>query len=265
MTENTTEQNRPRDKATQAILRLINEKPGYSFSDIREAVGRYYPRKFATGEVFDYILDRILSEYVTPRLEKKGRTELLERKVHYQTSEVERAKIDDLTGLPRRKLFLQFFEMEKQKHPTNWTFVLMDLDNFKDCNSDYGYLGGDQALKGFANLAKTIFNHGLESIVGRWGGEEFLVALPGTEQAYEGKIAELRDAYKQLASTSFTNPESKFQGTFSAGIYHHDFTQGELPVRDIINRVDHALSNAKVAGKDQAVVWSPQLPVSAGK
>lgn len=262
MVENALEQQilKPRDKATDAIVQLLRQNPASSMSDIRELVGTYYQRKYATGAVFEYILDRILSEYVQPQLSKSEATSLRQKKVHFQMKEVEKARIDELTGLPRRRLFTEILTIEKQYH-TKWTFLLLDIDNFKQCNTAYGLKGGDSALQAVARLLKASMNHETESIIGRWGGEEFIVAIPAEMNNLDERIAALREAYQQAIHRIFVKPDDTFRGTFSIGRYDHDFSKGDISIDDVVNRADDALYIAKTTGKNKSIVWDENTPV----
>lgn len=254
----------PRDLARNMVLDLIRQHPAYSFSDIRGIVGAHYPRKFATGPVFEYILDRILGEYVRPKLGKNDATELRQKKIQFQIKEIEKARIDDLTGLPRRKLFTEMLTLETQRHK-QWTFLLLDLDNFKRCNTIYGLEGGDLALRTIAALLKSTLNNGAESIIGRWGGEEFVIAIPGEMNGLDDRISLLRQAYQQAVRTIFVKSDEEFQGTLSIGRYDHDFTGGDVPIGEIVSRADDALYIAKTTGKNRTVAWTKTTPPRPGK
>jgi len=91
------------------------------------------------------------------------------------------ANIDSLTGLPNRRHTAQLIEaaLERAGRASEpLTIALIDLDHFKAINDLGGHAGGDQVLREFARLARTTLR--ATDTFGRWGGEEFLVAMPGT-------------------------------------------------------------------------------------
>lgn len=266
MVENALEQRmvRPRDKATEAVLQLLRQNPDYSMHDIRSVVGQSYPRRFATGPVFEYILDRVINEYVVPKLPKHEATSLRQKKIHFQTKEIEKARIDELTELPRRSLFTEMFTVEKQYHP-KWVFLLLDIDEFKRCNTVYGFEGGDTALRAISQLLKATLNHEIETIIGRWGGEEFIVAVPGEMRGIESRIEKLRQAHEQAVAKVFIRQDEIFRGTFSIGWYDHDFSKEEIPIEQIVSRADDALYMAKTTGKNKTVRWDANTHIRPTK
>lgn len=245
---------RPRDRVAASIIGLVQSNPDFSYSDIRRLVGERYPRKVATGELFDFILEKITTELVIPKLTKNQANLLHTKKVEYTKSEIAQGRIDDLTGLPRRKQFLELLAHEGRQHPGPWTLVMVDLDHFKNCNDVYGHDAGDQMLRGFSDLLQTTFNHGKGSIAGRWGGEEFVVAVPGRLMPEDERLKVLQTSYKQLAQASCSKPDVLFGGTISAGIAHFNQTQ---PITESITRADQALLQAKNTGRNKIEVWRP--------
>ncbi|MFP3392831.1 GGDEF domain-containing protein [Brevibacillus sp. SIMBA_040] len=89
---------------------------------------------------------------------------------------------DSLTGVLVNRRFIDKLEQEVQLAKRNQypvTLLFIDLDNFKDFNDRHGHIRGDQLLCQFADLLQV--NVRRQDIVGRWGGEEFVVLLPQTE------------------------------------------------------------------------------------
>lgn len=219
-------------------------------------MGERYPRRVASGELFNFILEKITTELVVPKLSKHNANLLHSQKVAYAQSEVAQGRIDDLTGLPRRKQFLELVQHEGQQHKGPWTIILMDLDHFKNCNDVYGHDAGDQVLRGFSELLQTTLNHGKGSIAGRWGGEEFVVAVPGHLTPQDDRIKLLQTSYKQLTDISYTKANTTFGGTLSAGLVHYDSTQS-LDIPEYITKADQALFHAKDMGRNRIELWRP--------
>ncbi len=155
--------------------------------------------------------------------------------------------IDNLTGLYNRFYIKETFEYEKRqanRYETELSIVMIDVDDFKSVNDTYGHNEGDYFLKTISEELKKVFRD--TDVVGRWGGEEFLVLLPKTtiDDAYV--IAErLR---KQIESKLFPHIGSK---TASFGItkLHENDT---LDIA--IGRADKALYYAKENGRNQVKI-----------
>lgn len=240
---------RPRDIAANKVLTAVKTNPDYTFSDVKRIIGETYPRRYATGEVFDYIVERVIADYVRPNLPKAQATELMKKKIENVNQELTLARKDDLTGLPRRKLFLAMLQQEhKRREPIK--IAMFDLDNFKQINTKYGHVGGDKALKGFARLLEACFPSAT-----RWGGEEFIIAEP-EEIDIEGKMKVLRDAFKQFTDTEFPNHGLPV-GTFSDG---QTILASDGDIEETIRRSDDALSISKQTGRNKTTHWTPQTP-----
>lgn len=130
------------------------------------------------------------------------------------------ATLDELTGLPNRRFLQQALEAEalrSKRSPAPWCVALIDLDNFKRINDTRGHATGDEVLKWFAAQAKTFMR--ASDLVGRWGGEEFVVLMPGTS------IEDGVHALQRLKSMMEARPSSPApEGltiTFSAGVSQH--------------------------------------------
>ena len=94
------------------------------------------------------------------------------------------ATVDTLTGLLNRRAFLDALERESarsERHAYPLSVLLLDVDHFKRVNDTYGHAAGDAVLQGFARVLSSVARR--SDVVGRWGGEEFVVALPQTGAA----------------------------------------------------------------------------------
>ncbi|MGN6390203.1 MAG: diguanylate cyclase [Burkholderiaceae bacterium] len=158
---------------------------------------------------------------------------------------------DELTGVCNRREILRLAELEREhaqrKTPAAALCVcLIDLDYFKSVNDRFGHGVGDAVLRAFAaamqdGIRKT--DH-----FGRYGGEEFLLVLPGVDGPRAGLLAEkLRQRIAQLAFPEMPG----LSVTISIGIAQ--FADGESLPRTIF-RADRALYEAKDGGRDQVVV-----------
>lgn len=124
------------------------------------------------------------------------------------------------------------------------SIALIDLDHFKEVNDTHGHGVGDETLAGFARRAQAALRE--TDVIGRWGGEEFLVLFPGTRLAQaEHALKRLRTCL-QADGVSGTVPQLRV--TFSAGVTEYGSEEDDDTV---IERIDRALYEAKSAGRDR--------------
>lgn len=127
--------------------------------------------------------------------------------------------------------------------------LIIDLDHFKSFNDRFGHQTGDTALQVFAEVLRR--DLGGEELGFRWGGEEFLVLLPGSDR---GKALERCRLWRaRLAATPIAAAEGRAL-TFSAGVAVAP-EAGEA-LADLVRAADVALYRAKVTGRDRALAWS---------
>ncbi|MEM9088567.1 MAG: response regulator [Cyanobacteria bacterium P01_F01_bin.53] len=158
------------------------------------------------------------------------------------------ADVDNLTGVANRRKSTQDLMRllglaQRQKQPL--CLGLLDLDNFKQINDDYGHAVGDRVLRRLGEQLRTTFRG--EDIVARWGGEEFVVGLYGID-SHEGR--QRMDQFSQhWQQESFTVKANTFHSTFSAGIatYPHDATD----LRGLYRAADTVLCQRKTARRDR--------------
>jgi diguanylate cyclase (GGDEF)-like protein len=181
----------------------------------------------------------------------------------------EQARRDSLTGAYNHGHLLVRLNEEvdragRSQSPVS--LIMLDIDHFKEYNDIYGHVIGDEVL---CLLVKAIQNHvKKEDIVGRWGGEEFSVALPEASTSQALVVAER--IRRTLASMELTDksgiPIPK--PTVSQGIA--TFPQDAKDSADLVDIADEALYIAKQRGRDQIMVAvrdcaiPVQSPVDAG-
>lgn len=165
---------------------------------------------------------------------------------------IELSTIDELTGIYNRRETIN--KLQEVLH-TSWRYsreycvVLIDLDNFKNINDTLGHKAGDEALSGFANILKTRLRK--TDIFGRFGGEEFVVIMPETNQVDGKRICEtLLNDIEHLTLQSDTSGKLKL--SFSAGITMINGKDNDTS--EILRRADKAMYKAKAAGKGQVVL-----------
>lgn len=166
------------------------------------------------------------------------------------------ASTDPLTGLYNRRAFEEHLTQTMaliQRGSAPATLVMMDLDHFKIINDDFGHEAGDKVIEQFALLCKSVFRQ--SDVIGRWGGEEFVVLLSNTTEA-EALLATER-LHQGLRQTPIVNdqPHPLFI-TVSVGIC--TLTQdGEL--EESLRTVDSLLYQAKESGRNCTVCASATI------
>ncbi len=161
----------------------------------------------------------------------------------------DRATMDGLTGLLNRAAFIDLAENELRRlrrSRTTATLILADLDHFKAINDQFGHSAGDSALQAFARAcAGTVRS---TDLVGRYGGEEFIVLLPGVTPERAQEIA--ADISRRLHQPGpGVIPRLP---TVSYGIASTDAGPGGLEA--VVASADAALYQAKTLGRDRAVL-----------
>jgi diguanylate cyclase (GGDEF)-like protein len=166
-----------------------------------------------------------------------------------------RAMIDPVTELPNRRALDERLEEEVEralrfKEPLSLCFV--DLDHFKSVNDIYGHATGDAVLKHVGMVLRRA-SRGVD-FVGRFGGEEFVVLVPGVWSEESIQLADrLRLA---IAETEFFSTNKKrFRLSASVGIA--GLPEHALDGALLCIRADEALYTAKRQGRDRVVVYSP--------
>lgn len=166
----------------------------------------------------------------------------------------EKSRIDGLTGLYLRRYFLKRLdaEMRRDRRYSDGFYVLMlDLDRFKNVNDKYGHLTGDKVLVSIAKIISSSIR--LCDLVGRYGGEEFVILVPSVNEKEVQFVAQ--KIKKSVKDTEFKENDEKFNITMSIGISCHS-SKSISNSNFIINTADKALYKAKNAGRDMIVMYA---------
>ncbi len=156
---------------------------------------------------------------------------------------------DHLTGIPNRYYLHQVFENELkryQRYRHSFSLLIIDIDHFKRINDSYGHVVGDEILKKLAQLLTE--NVRENDVVGRWGGEEFLILCPETDAKGGRALAEhLR---LRISQTDFSLGTMMITASFGVTDYRDDEV-----LEETIKRADLALYQAKHDGRDRTIVF----------
>lgn len=184
-----------------------------------------------------------------------------EQKIQELTSVLEYinevANEDYLTGTLNRRGMEEALEREfsrADRHHTELSIAMMDIDRFKQLNDKLGHTTGDEALAHFANVIKEAKR--TTDVLARYGGEEFIIILPNTAQIDAIKVIER--VQRKLTKQFFMHSDQHIVITFSAGVAER--VEGETP-EEIIPRADAALYTAKNSGRNR-VVGAPIVEVA---
>jgi diguanylate cyclase (GGDEF)-like protein len=174
------------------------------------------------------------------------------------------AMTDSLTQVPNRRALMQYAERAlARRNGLPVAFLMIDLDRFKNINDTYGHLKGDEVLRAVAGvLTGRLRRHDL---LGRYGGEEFLVVAPDTGADVALAMAEsLREL---IASIRFATRHGELSVSASIGISICP-ANDTCKLNEILDEADVALYTAKQAGRNKVVcsgsdnVYATDGPVS---
>ncbi len=158
---------------------------------------------------------------------------------------------DELTGLMNRRSILEGLQKEFQMardETRRLSVAMIDLDFFKKVNDTYGHPFGDKALKLVAAQGKKVVRR--HDLLGRYGGEEFLVVFPGCPLQEAAKVLErLRENLAETPLLTDTNIPVTI--TLSAGVA--ELKGDDIDMFALIERADTGLYQAKENGRDQVV------------
>jgi diguanylate cyclase (GGDEF)-like protein len=155
------------------------------------------------------------------------------------------ASTDPLTGLLNRRTLENKVRTLKSGGST-FAVVMADLDRFKNVNDTHGHQAGDRALRSFASVMRATVRP--QDLVARWGGEEFVIVLPGTTE--QDALAVCERIRENLALASQRGDLDTV--TVSLGIAGD--AQGDF--NDGLERADAALHEAKSSGRNRSVIYS---------
>ncbi len=157
---------------------------------------------------------------------------------------------DSMTGLlkhARIKEQLKLEALRAKRAAKPLCAVMLDIDHFKKVNDTYGHGMGDRVIKTLAQLLKQRLRQ--TDLIGRYGGEEFLVILPETSLEISFKVIE--DIRVRFSNIQFIFEAETFLATFSAGIALYEDSLDSL---DVLLAADKCLYQAKNQGRNQTVV-----------
>lgn len=159
----------------------------------------------------------------------------------------EKSSRDALTGIYNR----QYVETFIENSTPPFSLLMIDTDHFKEINDTYGHLVGDEIIKYIAR--ESVNNVRSEDVVGRWGGDEFVIVFKQREKDNSLYVAEkVRNAIKKPYSIDGLN----FNITLSMGLYT---AENKEENKIIFKKADDALYVSKENGRDRITVWEERI------
>ncbi|MCI5146640.1 MAG: GGDEF domain-containing protein [Candidatus Electrothrix sp. AR3] len=160
---------------------------------------------------------------------------------------------DDLTGLYNRRHLVTSLKQEFslcQRHNNMLSLMILDLDHFKDINDTFGHEFGDYVLKDFSNTLRTHVRR--SDLVFRFGGEEFIILLPQTDEA--GALSMAEKIRQVCEEKQIQKADCITQLTVSIGVISYQRDLHQSP-GCMISSADKALYQAKEMGRNRIIVF----------
>jgi diguanylate cyclase (GGDEF)-like protein len=157
---------------------------------------------------------------------------------------------DGLTGLFRHSRIIEQLEVavrRADRQHGGLSVAMLDIDGFKEVNDEHGHLVGDQVLKALAYLLRQRLR--MSDVLGRFGGDEYVVVLPDTDGA--AALRKMDDIRRNFAAINHETAHGQFSVTLSCGV-------GEFPKaltsHELITAADEALYRAKRGGRNRVIL-----------
>jgi diguanylate cyclase len=233
--------------------------------DYHEKIDKYAQQISQAKDIgaLNKILDDVMRDTKQTQAEAlRSRDEMMSARQEVQTAEArihdlekqleqmsELVREDQLTGSLNRRGLDDVFEREQarsERRNTPLCVALLDLDDFKRLNDTYGHVAGDHALIHLVRVIKDTLR--TMDVIGRFGGEEFLVILPDTP--LDEATQTITRLQRELTKRIFMHNNEKLLITFSAGVALRNPGEDQTA---LIKRADEALYKAKRAGKNRVI------------
>ncbi|WP_297484781.1 diguanylate cyclase [Sulfurimonas sp.] len=243
----------------QVLQKLISYEIKVANYERKTFLTTYDSMVFQLGAILGFIILAILSIslYVFRSIQNdQTKLELASKKLKIANKKLESASYtDSLTTLHNRRYFNFIYEKElkRTKRNKNYiTFMMIDIDFFKQYNDTYGHVEGDFALKSVAKVLKDSLRRPSDYVF-RLGGEEFGVLLSETDESHSARLA--RDICDAVRAREIKHGGSKVNEylTISIGLIcckADDNLDGDL----LISRADEMLYRAKESGRDRYII-----------
>ena len=245
----------------RVLQKLINYEVNVANYERKKFLNTYKVMLLQIGIILSIIIVSVLAIlfYVFRSIQKdQTQLEITAKKLKIANKKLENASYtDSLTGLHNRRYFNFIYERElkRAKRSNSYiTFMMLDIDYFKQYNDTYGHVEGDFALKSVAKVLKDTLKRPSDYVF-RLGGEEFGVLLSDTDESSSAKLArEICDAVRGRELKHENSKAGEFV-TISIGVVccvADDALDDEV----LISRADEMLYEAKESGRDRYIITS---------
>ncbi len=222
------------------IMLTSKEDVAMKIKTLEQGASDYILKPFDEGELLARVKVHLKLKFLQDQLKKKN------AKLH------QLAGIDQLTGFSNRHRFMESFEREffrSKRHSIDLSFMIFDVDFFKQVNDRFGHLVGDAVLMQAGRMIEQRIR--LSDLIGRYGGDELILLLPQTN--LQGSLLLAEEIRQQIENSEFTGAREPLRITISAGVgsYPH------LPlttVDELVQKADEALYRAKAYGRNRIEV-----------
>lgn len=195
----------------------------------------------ALRNIFLVLLMGFLILYFIEKNHLSKFTEFLEQEIN----------VDVLTNAYSRRFGIKSLKTYFKKHPLEEekvAIMMFDIDDFKDINDSYGHSVGDMVLVEIVNNINNIIRSSDQLI--RWGGDEFIVILPGLKE--ENMMGLGEKILKAVSSIEIIIEEEIVRSTISIGFSY--FRDTDIDYNDVIKRIDDAMYKSKKEGKNKVTI-----------
>jgi diguanylate cyclase (GGDEF)-like protein len=237
----------------ELVSQQIFQELWAAYRDMREFGRALLPKAVAAGSLETGAYDAFAR--------KIGNFERLARRVR-QAFQQAALDLDPLTGVRSRRNLMDELEREKARSlrmGTTFAVALCDIDHFKEVNDTYGHSVGDAVL--VSVVSRLVSKLRPYDSIFRYGGEEFLIALPDSTLSTAMAAAE-RLCHTVRSAPVVIEGGPAVDASISLGVCIVD---DSLALSDAIERSDQALYAAKYGGRDRVVAWEPSLRREAGE
>lgn len=209
----------------------------------------FYTPEFKSRLLYSFLTVIFLSGFY-----EFSRESTYQRLIELSNEFEQQATVDPLTHLLNRRGMLECIDYEvkrSQRSNKPMSFVIADVDFFKNINDQYGHETGDAVLTEMSDVLRSSLRR--QDSISRWGGEEFLLLLPETNLAQAKSLAE--KIRLRIRGLSFESPIGPFQCSMSMGVAEvYDFKNA----RNTINIADQRLYVAKSSGRNRVIAESEE-------
>ena len=168
------------------------------------------------------------------------------------------ASRDPLTSCLNRRAFFECFETalaEARERGQSLACIMADIDHFKSINDRFGHATGDKVITSVAEVLRSVLRD--NDLVGRYGGEEFCVILPGLSR--DDAVLAAERVRRKIREGFGARLESEVRVTISLGVA--SLEDGASTVLELVNQADNALYGAKECGRNRVMRWGDTLVV----